>query len=72
MKHKKDERAQLLLIHRQSQVRFIVAFLIAFARIMLIPPSPIAKLIILVAILALLFTFEIIVSPETKPSAGYE
>ncbi len=94
MKHKKDVRFESLIFHRQSQVRFIVAFLIVFARIMLIPPSPIATLIVLVAIvnllvmerdlseklmvsrtvsaLALLFTFEIIASPETNPSSGYE
>jgi hypothetical protein len=51
---KKARQVQPLNFHQQSQVRFAVAFLVVFARIMLIPPSPVATLIILVAIVNLL------------------
>lgn len=94
MRIDKDTQVYPFIFNQELEIRYIVAFLIVFARIMLIPPSPIATLIVLVAIvnllvveiglsrklmlsrtfsaLALLFTFELIASPETEPSAGSE
>lgn len=92
---KNKMKTQPFIFRQDAELRYIVAFLIIYARIMLIPPSPMATLIILIAIvnililqwdnvskklmfsrtfsaLALLFTFELIASPETKPSAGEE